>query len=345
MKIESTTALAVSLNTQPTEISQAGEPQSRVAATPTGFAESSRFEAGTAGIWAGPDGGGCIPSPFPRRLPPEPIPFPRPIPFPLPFPGKVTLSQEDRETAGGLKDALSNKFNQWIGKHDPDAHRVTLPRDPSGRVVGPEGQPLAQVKLDDGRTAYVDPNTNQYYLANKGGPLGGLGFGGVSATGPIDLPPEAQFSNSHFSEADVRAVERLSNRPVEPGVTLKQADRKAARGWSDSLSGNGRLLDSPKTPNAQLTRGQDGIMRGPEGEPLVQVKLRDGNTAYVDPNTNQYYLQGQRFGCFGSNTVTKGPFSLPPGAQVSNSHFSDADVRALQREANPPRIVWPPVLY
>ena len=30
--------------------------------------------------------------------------------------------------------------------------------------------------------------------------------------GPIDLPEEAQFSNSHFSDADCRSLEKTANR-------------------------------------------------------------------------------------------------------------------------------------
>jgi len=68
---------------------------------------------------------------------------------------------------------------------------------------GPEGQPLAKVKLEDGTTAYVDPNTNKYYLTDEQD-----FFGQVHAAGPLDLPEGAQFSNSYFSDADVRSIEK-----------------------------------------------------------------------------------------------------------------------------------------
>lgn len=134
--------------------------------------------------------------------------------------------------------------------------------------------------------------------------------------------------------------------------TLSLGDRFTAGRLHQTLSNplrNWMTLNNPNVPNATVTRGADGVVRGPEGQPLVQVQLDDGNTAYVDPNTNKYYLgTGSEF--FG-RIQTKGPLELPPGARFSNSHFSDADAKQLTRDAAnhfghlPPWIGRPPLPF
>lgn len=113
-----------------------------------------------------------------------------------------TLDLGDRMNATGLTEQLSSPFNQvrvQLGEKDE-----TITRGKDGSYKGPNGEPVAQVRLDDGTTAYVDPNTNQYYLTDETPNL----FGQVQATGPHQLPEGAEFSNSHFSDADVKAVQR-----------------------------------------------------------------------------------------------------------------------------------------
>ncbi|MBI3181755.1 MAG: hypothetical protein HYZ28_06395 [Myxococcales bacterium] len=141
--------------------------------------------------------------------------------------------------------------------------------------------------------------------------------------------------------------------PAEPGSTLKWSDRLTARRLSDVLSRKSPLMDTMRMAlgkDVKLTTGKDGVVRGPEGEPLVKVQLKNGKTAYVDPNTNQYYLAPALprgwfpLGGSGQTIQAKGPFTLPPEAQFSNSHFSDADVKTLTRDANwrPWPIIQPP---
>jgi hypothetical protein len=154
---------------------------------------------------------------------------------------------------------------------------------------------------------------------------------------PIAPPPD------WIKKIDLSKLER---------VTLSKADRKTADGLSEALSGPKEALRRyfADAPEATLRRGKDGIVRGPEGQPLVEVKLKNGQTAYVDPNTNQYWVSepnkrmfspdGKVMGCFPvpssvNGIDTTGPYPLPEGAEFSNSHFSDADVRALTREAKP----------
>jgi hypothetical protein len=125
--------------------------------------------------------------------------------FPLPPIGRPgeTMTFGDRQNAAGLQDALSSPINRIrvaMGEKDE-----TITRNKDGSYSGPNGEPLAEVKLNDGTTAYVDPNTNKYYLTDdKVNPF----TGEVQATGPYDLPKGSEFSNSHFSEADVKAVQR-----------------------------------------------------------------------------------------------------------------------------------------
>jgi hypothetical protein len=116
------------------------------------------------------------------------------LPFRPPLPPQsvkgTTLGNRDRYRANQLIDALS----QVGGESGPKAK---LSRGKGGAVFGPEGQPLIRV-LIRGKTCFVDPNTNQYYVARRDG----------TAQGPFALPREVQFSNSHFSNADVAQLER-----------------------------------------------------------------------------------------------------------------------------------------
>lgn len=157
--------------------------------------------------------------PLPFRPPVTPI-LPKPPIHPL-NPGDTTLNLKDRVTASRLSSSLEKQLSSPIGQAQlSTAKETTLPRGVNGEVVGPEGQPLATVRLKDGRTAYVDPNTNQYYLAEQ--PTFGPKYGGsVKVKGPLSLPADAQFSNSHFSQADVNAIGKIANtRPplVRPAI-------------------------------------------------------------------------------------------------------------------------------
>jgi hypothetical protein len=142
------------------------------------------------------------------RCPPSPIRPPIGC-FPIPG-GKVTLSLTDRFTAARLPAALQKDLSGLSGmmqlRTAPDA---TLHRAKDGSMVGPEGQPLVPVKLEGGKTAYVDPNTNQYYVDE--GKLASLRMpGSVRVKGPMPLPEGAEFSNSHFSTADCRELARTA---------------------------------------------------------------------------------------------------------------------------------------
>lgn len=123
-------------------------------------------------------------------------------PYPFPFPPD-SLSQEDRLTSSKLPMALANPLNKAL--LEAGTKDVVLSRDIMGTMRGPEGQPLAKVWLNDGTTAFVDPNTNRYYLTDEG-----ESYGRTNAMGPLDLPEGSKFSNSYFTDPEVRAVEQLS---------------------------------------------------------------------------------------------------------------------------------------
>jgi len=119
---------------------------------------------------------------------------------------KDTMGLGDHLTASRLQDTLSNPLDKPL--LDAGNKDQKLTRDDNGVMRGPDGQPLAKVDLKDGNTAYVDPNTNQYYLTDEQELGGFIGNRGVNALGPLPLPKEAQFSNSYFSDSDVRSIER-----------------------------------------------------------------------------------------------------------------------------------------
>ncbi|HYV44541.1 MAG TPA: hypothetical protein VFA20_06740 [Myxococcaceae bacterium] len=119
--------------------------------------------------------------------------------------GKVSLSFGDRVNASGLSKALSSPINDLrlaFGKKTE-----TITRDANGTYRGPEGQPLVPVKLDNGKTAYVDPNTNKYYLTDEQPDC----HGRVHALPAQDLPKGSRFSNSYFGDADVKELTRIAN--------------------------------------------------------------------------------------------------------------------------------------
>lgn len=125
--------------------------------------------------------------------------------------------------------------------------------------------------------------------------------------------------------------------------TLSLKDRLVAGKLHETLgkhvnSLSGKLAEM-NAPNAHLKPGKDGVMYGPEGQPLVTVKLDGGKTAYVDPNTNQYYLPNTDIAYFRKpdSVLAKGPMSLPKDAQFTNSYFTVDEVKQLDRIASPRR--------
>lgn len=161
------------------------------------------------GIQAGP--GGCVPRPLPH--------FPS-----FQVPG-TTLKSADRLNAWGLKTGLEQATGGLAGALALSrAPKSTVNVGLDGRATGAEGQPLVTVRLANGKTAYVDPNTNEYYV--KSPPRGGkLPFGQQAVYGPMALPKDLQFSNSNFSVADCEQLTRDANRPPLRRVGLPTTPR------------------------------------------------------------------------------------------------------------------------
>ena len=250
----------------------------------------------------------------PIDLPWEPPMFPSPV------------SPGDWNTASRLHSVLSNPEVLLEAMFDPEVGQTQLYRTPEG-VVGPEGQPLFKLKTDLGMTAWVDPNTNQFYLQEPG-------FGGqLNVIGPMELPQGAQFDPSSFYDSgEVRELGGIARGDREP---LYWQDREVAQNLHSVLSREAIPLGDRFLPVQLLGRGENGELRGPQGQPLMSVRLDDGREAYVDPNTNQYYLGGPSANPFAIEA--RGPLPLPPGARFTNSYFNEGEVLALSRLANRPQ--------
>lgn len=177
-----------------------------------------------------------IPPPVRPQLPSKPV-LPKPphtLPPRLPpgiKPSPIdwkkllgTVSLQDRLVAGRLHQTLGQHVNSLAGAlAELKAGNATLKRGADGVMRGPEGQPLVTVKLDGGRTAYVDPNTNQYYLPNDSIRYCRMP-GSIQAKGPMTLPKDAQFSNSYFTVAEVKDLNRIAN-PRIGRIVLDQPSR------------------------------------------------------------------------------------------------------------------------
>ncbi len=128
-----------------------------------------------------------------------------------PLPNKdVTLTLKDRLNVSDLKTALAKPT--LAERFDDKGRTAQLSYGKDGTVLGPEGQPLITTRRADGTKVYVDPNTNQYYVGDNRLYIRRPDH--ESVKGPYALPPDAQFTNSHFSTADVRELQSLVNKPT-----------------------------------------------------------------------------------------------------------------------------------
>lgn len=146
-------------------------------------------------------------------------------PLPPCFPPKVTLSAADRKTATRLAQAINAPQLRPVHSGSVTIRNGAPPR-------GPEGEPMVQVSLGGGRLAFVDPNTNKYYLAKDPNYRGGGASTAMyaltfNANGPYTLPKGARFSNSHFSDADACELTNLANRGYH-ALPMPAADDAAA---------------------------------------------------------------------------------------------------------------------
>lgn len=117
---------------------------------------------------------------------------------------KPRLNIADRLTAADLHKDLSTVLNTVDLALDKKSE--SLSRDENGVFRGPQGQPLMPVKLDDGHTAYVDPNTNRYYLTDEKPDAQGK----VNVLPARDLPQGSKFSNTYFNDKDVKDLTKIA---------------------------------------------------------------------------------------------------------------------------------------
>jgi hypothetical protein len=131
---------------------------------------------------------------------------------------RPTLGPRDRQTASKLTKALESPFNRMrvdLGK----SNQVLKYDQKSGVWRSPQGQPLVNVQLKNGITAYVDPSSNRYYLAKEGkASIPFIGGPRLNAHGPLSLPQGTRFSGDQFSVADAKMLSNIANgrRPPLP---------------------------------------------------------------------------------------------------------------------------------
>ncbi len=102
------------------------------------------------------------------------------------------------------------------------AAEATLHRDRKGALSGPNGEPLFAVRLG-GKTVYVDPNTNRFYLSalSPQQQMQRIFRPQEPMHGPFELPPGARFPNEHYSAGDARELGRaVGAAPWRPHVGM-----------------------------------------------------------------------------------------------------------------------------
>jgi len=125
-------------------------------------------------------------------------------------PQRSALSIADRFTGQALRTALVDPAEQQRARCDRKACEVPVRRGADGVFRAPEGTPMAQVMLDNGRAAFVDPNHNVYCFAEFSGGAD------LRTRGPVALPDRVRFGKARFSDADVRELERLASGRSRP---------------------------------------------------------------------------------------------------------------------------------
>jgi len=221
MKVQGSSAAAVQTtqNTQSAQSSQSSQPST-----------SARTSEAPGSARARPDDLSRLPRPdFDKHLGWKP----------------AGLDWGDRFTAADLHKSLSNPLNDRLLQAGQKSETIT--RDQNGIYRGPNGQPLVPVRLDDGNTAYVDPNTNRYYLTNEQPGKDGS----VRALPAIDLPKDAQFSNRYFNDQDARDLTQIAQDhsifPHRP-QPLPWPDRPAPSPFPPSVRPQPEPLPCPDRP-------------------------------------------------------------------------------------------------
>jgi hypothetical protein len=211
-----------------------------------------------------------------------------------------------------------------------------------GKYYGVKGEPLFTVPRNDGALSFINANKDDYYVGEP------LKNGRFEVTGPHKMKGALAFNSAHYSQADVDALQKLANKKGQPlpknpkGVTVSDHDKRQAREWRREIGQNYRknrdtLSDCCVADSCAIKKDEDGIYRGPDGQPLVYVKGRGSQKMFLDLNASpqEYYLQGLPHGSNkGDPLVTKGPLALPKKSWVKGEHTSPADTKFLSSIAN-----------
>lgn len=96
-----------------------------------------------------------------------------------------------------------------------------------------------------------------------------------------------------------------------------------------------RLIERPLLPSEQPVQ-DNGQFYSKTGDRLLEVKLDNGKTAYVDPITNQYFVKEMKT-VAGKRTMIEsweGPYSLPKNAQFKGKNFPESQLDGFEVAAN-----------
>ncbi len=149
-----------------------------------------------------------------------------------------------------------------------------------------------------------------------------------------------------------KPVKQAFVNPGRPNVELIKHHRQnleVARNLKSNIQGVLKLVRfGPPLGKGETPRmGKNGEMVAPNGDPLIRVKLSDGNGvlgasqyALVNPKTNEFYLQTNGGG-FKHPTTYNGPVSLPPGSRFQGDKFTPADLKRFEQLANAPKPTGP----
>lgn len=114
----------------------------------------------------------------------------------------------DRRTASHLRDALNLQL--VFKSMGPPLFEGGPTRGKDGRWHAPNGDPLIEVQLGRGKTALVDPKTNEFYLRTTH-----PGFRTMpTVQGPAKLPANTQFTDEVFTQKELRDLEQAANPTV-----------------------------------------------------------------------------------------------------------------------------------
>ncbi len=199
----------------------------------------------------------------------------------------------DLATARGLKDAVTAVLSLVrLGK--PIAEKDEPRAGPGGRYTAPNGDPLIRVKLNDGsgvpgssEYALVNPKTNQFYKEDN---VGGF-MHPTNYYGPMSLPKGTRFEGKHFSEADLKKLEKVANAPKlvrnSPAAAALKALAAGTLDFSNSAPRPGDILSS-KVIKSEHPFTYTAIVLKSDPEHVIVKKVLTGGFVPAGPNDGSY---------------------------------------------------------